>query len=299
MKAFAGKYKKWLGYALFFVVLTAGLLYFRFPSDAVKDFLRARAEEANPPLSVSVGRLSPSILGGVKLEKARIAFREAKDRVLLEADSLLLRPVVWSFLRGESAYTFNGSAYEGDISGRIEFKREESGEEIETAIALKDIRAEDFGYFSYLVGRPVQGTLGGTISYTGPPKNAAADGSGEARLRLVDGKMKLLEPFLTFESIDFKEMDIELSLQQRRINVARLELKGSQMQGTLSGMILLKDDFKDSSLNLKGTIEPFAAFFESSGGTRDTVAFFRQRLKQGTLSSVIQGTLGEPEVKFT
>ena len=74
---------------------------------------------------------------------------------------------------------------------------------------------------------------------------------------------------------------------------------GITQTNTKHRYILLKNNLANSTLNLKGTIEPFAAFFESTGGTRDTVAFFRQRLKQGTLSFVIQGTLGEPDFKFT
>ena len=293
------KPKKWLGYCVFAVLLTAALLYIRFPSDAVVDFLKIRAGRANPPLSLSIGRLEPSILLGLKLEQVKLALKDAADRVVFQADRLLIRPGLLSYFGGSSSYSFDASAYKGEMKGHIEFKGGEAVSNMDAQIALSNIRIGDYSYLSSLMGRPVEGTMGGTVSFTGPSKNPGTAGSGEAKLTVVDGRLELLQPFLTFESIDFKEMDMDLVLQQGRINVSRLDIKGEQMQGTLSGMILLKDDLANSTLNLKGTIEPFAAFFESTGGTRDTVAFFRQRLKQGTLSFVIQGTLEAPDFKFT
>jgi type II secretion system protein N len=125
------------------------------------------------------------------------------------------------------------------------------------------------------------------------------DGSGDANLRLSQGKVELLQPLLNFESIEFNEMEIEMALKQQKINVTRLELKGQELQGTLSGTITLKEEFAKSSLDLRGTIEPFAAFFKSTPGTHDTVKLFKQRLKRGILSFVIRGTLGEPRIEFT
>lgn len=289
-----------MGYVLFAVLLVPVFLYLRFPSDDVKAYLQARAEGARPPLSFSVGRLGPSVLGGLKLEKASLAFKKAAEQVLVRADSLLVRPALGPILRGQRAYAFSGSAYKGDVSGRIVFKKDEPAETVETEITFEDIHVGDYGYLSFVMGRPVQGALSGKITFTGPASHPLTGGTGEARLRFVDGGIGLLEPFLTFESIDFKEVDMELNLQPQRIHVARVRLRGEQLQGTLSGMILLKDRIEDSHLNLSGSIEPFAAFFEgSAGGARDTVAFFKQRLKQGALSFTIRGTLKAPEVNFT
>jgi type II secretion system protein N len=261
--------------------------------------LKAKAGQANPPLTLTVGRLRPSAWPGLRLERTKLALREAADRVLFQADRLSIKPQLLSFISGGSAYSFDGSAYQGDIIGRVGFNSEQDTSNMETEIELRSIRLEDYSYLVHLLGSPFQGTLGGTVSCKGPSKNVLREGSGEARMTIVDGKVKLREPFLMIETIEFKGMDIELVLKDGKINVSRLELKGDQMQGSLSGTILLKDGLVNSNLDLKGTIEPFAAFFESAGGTRDTVAFFKQRLKQGPVSFAIRGTLKAPEIDFT
>jgi type II secretion system protein N len=143
----------------------------------------------------------------------------------------------------------------------------------------------------------VEGTLDGTVSYRGQ-RNPLMDGSGQANLRLSQGRVELLQPFITLESIDFNEMEIEVVLKKQQINLSRLELKGQQLHGTLSGTITLKQELAKSGLDLRGTIEPFAGLFKGTAGTSDTVQFFKQRLKGGAFPLVIQGTVGEPKINF-
>jgi len=230
--------------------------------------------------------------------ETEVALKDMPDSVILRADSLLLKPQLWSLLRGESKYRFDCLAYKGKVSGSVYFKKDRTRRFIDTEIELSNILIGDYAYLSHLIGRHAEGTLGGTVSYRGQ-YNLLMDGSGEANLRLSHGKVELLQPFLTFESIDFSELEIEMVLKKQEINLIRLEVKGKQLHGTLSGTITLKKEFAKSRLDLKGTIEPFAALFKGTAGIGDTVALFTKRLKKGTFSFVIHGTLGEPRIKFT
>jgi len=298
MKRFVSNYKKWLGYLLFALILTVALLYFCFPSDALRDYVEATAGRANPRLVLSVDRVELRFPIALKFVETEVALKDMPDRVILRADSLLLKPQLWSLLGGESKYCFDCLAYKGKVSGSVYINKNRTRRFIDTEIELRNIRIGDYAYLSHLIGRHAEGTLGGTVSYRGQ-YNLLRDGSGEANLRLSHGRVELLQPFLTFESIDFNEMEIEMALKKQEINLTRLELKGKQLHGTLSGTITLKEEFAKSSLDLKGTIEPFAGFFKSTEGIRDTVALFTKRLKKGTFSFVVHGTLGEPRIEFT
>lgn len=297
MKDFILKRKAWFGYPLFVLILTGALLYYLFPADAVRDYFQARGRRANPPLALSVDHVTPSVPIGVKFTRTKVALEDMPSRVILDADRLLIKPKLLSLLLGKSQFSFLCEAYQGDVRGSVHLKQEpEVG--FDTKIALRNIRIGDYSYLSHLLGRPLKGTLGGTISYSGQYK-PMVDGSGEANLTLSDGSFELLQPFLTLKSIDFSEMEVEMALAKERLNLTRLELKGKQLQGTLSGTITLREEFAQSSLDLKGTIEPFAALFKSNAGMQNTVAIFKQRLTEGTLSFVIRGTVKEPKIEFT
>lgn len=297
MKRFMSNDKKWLGYLLFGLILTVALLYYRFPSDALRDYIQSMALRTNPPLALSVDSLELSLPIGLKLLETQVSLKHMPDKVLVRADSLLIRPKVWSLFRGKPEYRFHCVAYKGDLVGSVYVEKDGTRDFIDTEIDLRNIHVADHAYLSQLIGRHVEGTLDGTVSYKGQ-RNPLADGSGQANLRLSQGRVELLQPFITLESIDFNEMEIEAGLEKQQINLSRLELKGQQLHGTLSGTITLKQELAESRLDLRGTIEPFAGLFKGPGGTGDTVQFFKQRLKGGAFPLVIQGTVGEPKIKF-
>jgi type II secretion system protein N len=293
-----GKNKKWFSYLLFGVVVTLALLYYRFPSEAVQDYLQAKVERANPALDLSIRDVSPSLTFGLKLLQTQLSRKGSPDRVLFNAERLLLRPSIWAMLQGKRKFCFDGTAYDGALKGCLDFRENGSASPLDASIALKDIRIDKHEDLRGLIGRDIKGTLGGTLTYSG--KNGMPiDGTGEADLRLSDGQVQLLQPILSLDTVDFDEVLIKLMLKNRRINLIRVELKGQNMRGTISGTIGLRRELFRSTLDLKGTIEPFADFFKSLGGTRDTVKLFSQRLKRGTLTFVIRGTLKDPRIKFT
>ncbi len=291
------KNKKWFGYILYGILITAALLYFRFPSEALKDYLETKADRSHPGFDLSIGHVSPSLPFGLKLLKTEFSQNANPNKIIFRADRILVNPAIGSLVRGKLKLCFDGLTYDGVLKGCVRFREASLKAPLSTTIALKDIRIGEYD-LPNLIGRHVEGSLGGTITYKGK-LNPLIEGSGEADLRLSDGRLQLLQPILTLDSIDFNVVSIRMVLQNQKINLTRVELEGPTMRGTLSGVIRLRKEILKSSLDLRGTIEPFADFFKSLPGTRDTVKLFKQRLKRGTLSFIIRGTLTEPSIKFT
>jgi len=298
MKQFISKNKKWFGYAIYCIIVAVGLLYYRFPSDALRDYVQIRANNLHTPFFLSVDKLRPWPPFGLKLGQTEISFKDRPDIKLFRTDSLLVRPEAWSFLKGKGKYCFECLAYGGDVEGCIHFKDNSISAPFNTEIELNNIRIGNYKYLKHPIGRHVDGILRGTISYSGQSRNLM-DGDGEANLTLQDGRVELLLPILTLGSVEFNEVKIQMVLNKRKINLARFELKGPQLKGTLSGTIGLKERFAKSTLELKGRIEPFASFFRSAEGMSSTMRFFKQRLRKGALTFIIHGTLGEPKIRFT
>jgi len=297
MKQFIRKNQKWLGYVLYAVIIVAGLLYLRFPSGLIKDYLETRGERSHFPFSVSIGQVSPSLPFGLKLHETRVSQRASPNKIVFRADRVSIQPTIGSLLVGKLNLCFEGLAYDGVLKGCAHFTEESLQAPFATSIVIKDIRMGKYDLPS-LIGRHVKGSLDGTITYNGK-NNLFIEGSGEADLRLSDGSVELLQPILTLESIDFSQVSIKMALQNRKINLTQVALEGPNMRGTLSGIISLQKEIGKSRLDLRGTIEPFSDFFKSLPGTRDTVKLFQRRLKRGTLSFIIRGTLTEPSIQFT
>ena len=278
-----------------------GLLYYRFPSDALGDYLQSRADVISTRSHVLVGKVRPSFPFGVKFLESKVSLKENPFTSLFISESLLIKPELWSFFRGKSKYLFQCLTYGGDIRGSIQFKNNGTKKAPETpfttSMELRNIRINDYEYLSTVIGRNVKGLLGGSISYSGQ-WNLMINGTGEANLKISDGLVELLQPVFGLESVGFDDLWIRMVLQKKRIKLTRVELDGREIKGTLSGTITLKKKFSESRLALRGSIEPMAGFFKSDKETPGILKLFKRRLKRGKLSFIIRGTPIDPNIRF-
>jgi type II secretion system protein N len=297
MKQFFLKNRKWVGYISYCILLTAGFLYFLFPSEAVRDYLQTKARNLNPPLIISIDWIKPWPLYSLKFGHTEVSFRDKPNRKFFRADSLVLRPRVKSFIRGEHRWCFRCVAYGGIIKGCANFDSNDMAGPFKAEMEFDTIRIGTYEHLRDLIGRYVDGILTGTISYSGQ-REKLLNGAGEANLKFINGRIELLSPVLTLESIEYNEIAINMALKRRTINLSRLQLEGPLLKGTLSGSIRLKEELAKSRLDLKGRIEPFAAFFKKAEGTQSTLKYFRKMLRKGVLPFRIRGTLAQPKISF-
>ena len=289
--------KKWFGYALYGILLTLLLLYYRFPSDAFEDYLQERVEKINPQFTLSIEKIAPSMTLGLRFLEARLYIKTNREKPIFRTDRLFVRPSVLSIFRNEWKFCFNALAYKGIIEGCSSVEKVKKDAPFQTSVALKDIPMGADNPLKEVIGRNLEGTLNGTISFKGQPK-ALIGGTGEVDLRLSDGRVELTQPILSLDGIGFHEVLIKMTLENRRLNLTRVTLKGTNMNGTLSGVVILNDELSRSSLNLRGTLEPFAEFIKDLTDSPDTVRLIRQRLNRGKINFAIRGTIAEPSFRF-
>jgi type II secretion system protein N len=292
------KYRKYFGYILFSILLVIALLYYRFPTDALKNYLQATADDMDANYHVSIGNARPAFPFGVRLLDTVVVPRNDSETNVFAADTLLIRPEIISFIRGRLKYDFDCLAYNGDLKGFVHFKKRGMNGPFITMIELKGIHMADYEYLSTLIGRDVKGILSGTINYRGQ-QDVLINGNGEANLTVSDGWVQLLEPLFGLESVDFDDLRIKMVLDKRKIQLNNVELEGRNLKGTLSGTVSLKRDLSRSSLALKGSIEPSAAFFGGEKGASNTLKRLTRGLKKGKISFVIRGTPKNPRIRFT
>ena len=297
MKRIILKNGKWIGYLLYCVLLTLGLLYYRFPSESIAAYLEAAVSRANPRILLSLDSLRPGFPLRVDLIGAKMSFRKAPQKPLLNVKDFSLRPEVWSFLRGTLIYHFNIHAYDGNINGNVRFEDRKRMDSFAAAIRLKDLHIGRHPYLSSLMGRDVSGVLGGDIVYTGQYDNLTG-GVGEAFLNISGGSLKLLQPVLGFQSLQFDRLSIKMKLKNKKMTLSDVGLQGPAVKGRLSGTILLNNNIQASRLDLKGTIEPLGGLFGNLKGKSDSLKFLRQSLKNLQRSFTIRGTFSNPEFKF-
>lgn len=289
--------KKWILYILFGVLLTLGLLYYRFPSDAVEGFLQARVDKINPQLALSMERVSPTFTFGLKFLEPELLLKTTLQKPIFKAERFLVRPVFLSLFRDEWTFCYNAHAYKGVFEGCTSVAKEKNDSPFQTTLELKDVPMGGANPLKEVIGRNLEGILNGTVTYNGQTKSLIG-GTGEVDLRLSEGQMELVEPILNLTAIGFHEITVKLTLSNRKLNLTRVALRGTNMNGTLTGVVSLNNEITRSSLNLRGSLEPFADFIKDLTDSPDAVRLIRQRLHRGKINFVIRGTIGEPNFRF-
>jgi len=291
------KHKKWFGYFFYGLLLTMSLLYYRFPSDAIRDHLKATFLRINPQMVLAIGKVFPFFPFGMKWTDTQLSFKEEPGTLLFRANNVFIRPHLWSYMKGQANFLFKCQAYGGTLRGHVHFLKNSFEAPFNTSITMKNIRIDKDTLFPNIFDGHVEGVLEGTIKYSGQ-NNLLRQGSGEVNLRILDGNTDLLQSVLSLESVDFKEFFIKMILKNQIIDMTNTELKGASMNGMVSGFISLKEEFSKSSLDLRITIEPFVNLIKSLEKDGDSFQSFKQRLKRGKLSFVIRGTVGDPSIQF-
>jgi type II secretion system protein N len=291
------KYGKWLGYLIYTVLLTTGLLYYRLPLDTIQAYLASKAAGADPPMVLSLKAIQPGFPPGVDLIDVGISLRETPQRHLLQAGRISIVPAALSFLSGAPRYDVDAHAYNGDIEGYVSFERHEMDSPFTTSLRLKGIHIGLHPYLGPLVGRDVSGVLDGAIHYAGQ-QNRFVDGVGQGAIVLSDGSVKLLQPIMGLDSLNFDRLSMEMALKDRKLALNRVQLDGPTIKGELSGTITLNTDISSSRLDLKGTMEPLGGLLGIMKGDAAALTFLRQGLKKLSRSFVIQGTFRKPVFRF-
>ena len=287
---------KFLGYGLYAVLVTVALLYYRFPSDAVKQHLIQMVGRMEPGVILSARSLNPSFPPGLQLLEPVFSLKERPETAVFKAEHLLVSPGIGSLFRGRVAWFFDADAYGGIIKGRIQPGK--NGEITGLSVSFKDVRIHEHGFLPDFGIGNLTGGLSGDVSYGGPMDRPIM-GTGNGDIFISEGQMVLLNPILGLKTITFSKLRTQWTLKKRIVNLASVSIDGKGFQGSLSGTISLNQMPAYSRLNLRGTIEPFAAYLRTLKGGPALLSLFQGGGRGLKRSFVIQGTFMSPIFRFT
>ena len=284
------------GYVIYAILVTMALLYYRFPSEAFCEHLIRMAGRMDPEIIFSTRSLHPSFPPGLRMLAPVFSLKEHPEKAVFEARQLSVSPGIGSFLRGDVVYFFDALAYGGTIKGHIQFNK--NGDAADLSVSLKNVRIHEYGFLPDFGFGDFSGNLKGDVTYSGPPGQPIR-GAGTGNIRISEGKIDLLTPFLGLETIPFGKLQAQLILKNGTVNVKKVSLDGKGFQGSLSGTIHLNRIMIHSRLNLKGVIEPFAPFLGTLKGGPALLSLFHGGREPHKRSFIIQGTFRTPKFRFT
>ena len=247
---------RWFGYFLYAVVLTFALLYWLFPSKDLHAYLQANAKRIDSRLVLDIDQIRPCLPFGFESFGTELFFKDNPETALFSSERITIKPRIWALLQGRFDFGFVCRAYGGDIKGRVHFREGGLGGPFDGEIELRNIRIGRYKHLPVLLGRSVEGTLDGDIRYN-TTTGSLTDGSGRANCRLRHGRVRFYKPVLNIRFVDIRRLEIEMLIEDQKVNVPRFSLRSRQMNITLKGSINLERKFAKSRLGLKGELALF------------------------------------------
>ncbi|MBN1276774.1 MAG: type II secretion system protein GspN [Deltaproteobacteria bacterium] len=297
MKVFISRNKRYFFYGIYSVILLIALLYIRFPSDAFKEYLQETSSRVSPENVLIVGEVKPAFPAGIKLLGTGLSPKENSDKKYFSASRIIIRPRIWACLTGGLNLNFLGDVNEGLLKGSVNFRKNRIGGPFETSIEIKGMHVDGASLPSSFTGFDLNGILSGVLSFQ-TENEQIITGTGEADISISEGRIILSNPILIFNSIEFDDLSIKCVMEKEKLRLIHFRLKGQDMTGTLSGEIDLRSNILKSAIDISGAIELSPGFFKNRKDSSDFIRHFRQLIKNGRLSFVLTGNIGEPRFRF-
>jgi type II secretion system protein N len=209
---------------------------------------------------------------------------------------MTIKPKVLDTLKGEPRFDMSGKAYGGEINGSFNVTDKEKGD-FTSLISMRSIAFAELGLLAGKYGHKLLGSLSGEMDY-GRDSSGAAGGSGKADLHLADGQLQFEKPMLNIDAVNINSLRVEAELARRTITVLKADLAGPELNGKMTGTIQLHKDMGSSQLNLKGSIEPLAEFYQKYPEIPELLKAMNKRIKRGQIPFAVTGTLDKPRFQL-
>ncbi|MDY6986739.1 MAG: type II secretion system protein GspN [Thermodesulfobacteriota bacterium] len=290
--------KKWVGYALFVIILSGFFLYLSFPSDTIGRYLQGVATRVAPAVALRVDTVRPAFPFGLKLQDTDVRLRERPGTPLFVADTFVIMPSVQALRIRKPAFRFHcEGVYGGEIQGVVAFETFSLAGPLQSDIEIRSVQLGQYPHIDQWLNVGLTGVMSGTLLYAFTQGDFLS-GPGEGNLSIVDSSVRFAQPFLGMQSVHFDRIDATMALDNQRISLETCDFMGEQLQGKASGTIDLKQSVEQSTLDLTVTLEAFSALSDDPG-LFDVVGLFGQGMYEGNLTIFIRGTLSQPRISFT
>ncbi len=282
------RFRKYLAHILYILGATLLFLYILFPSETVKDYIEYRAGSIAPGFTCYIENLAPGIPPGLLLSNMYIL---SEDESLIRFDSIRLSPSWRTFLSMEPGIRLAAAAAKGDIHGTVRTRQSGDNRKLIGNIRASSIDLQDAFALELFFPAQFSGTLSATARYETPVKTFDRfEGKGHATVSISGFRMDPDESILgVLDRLAFSTMEAEMTVENDRVHIDRLNLAGQQVSAHGSGTVTLRFPMEASRINLEGTVELHPQML-----SRFRPLLPRQYQGDGRIPVRITGTLDRP-----
>jgi type II secretion system protein N len=279
---------------IYTLLLTAVLLYLRFPAENFKLFCQIKLEQLLPGIQCSIGELRYKFPMSMEVNTITFRDKQKKSQTLCTIDQATILPKLTA---PGSRFQVGLKAYGGEHDFSISIKKSKQ------IVTLNDIHLAhlDLANIPFLK-QTLQGEITGSFSGSGMYQSVWNNGkpirSGRGSMVIEKGSFNLLFPILSLKKIDLKEFKTDFILQKDRMQFTKGHFQGKELKGEFAGNLTLRVPFKHSEFDFNGALEPLPSLLKKSRYAQNMVIQLKKQHNRSTLPFLLQGSVQRPRFKF-
>jgi len=287
--------RKTIIYSIYFIGICLFFIYYLFPSEAVINYIDYQVRQTAPGLSLRAVKAHPIFPPGLKLESMQLV---SESQALFTSSYLTVKPSIQTMagITGSgSEFRFAGRVNQGGLKGTANISENKSKKNLSGTLQLDAIQLQDVPALALLENRlqsKLSGIVSGNAKYQGTSQisNSRGDMHLEFRKCTVAPQSGLFNQL----RIMFDKIELNAILKNRTLTIRECKLTGPDIDGSITGDLVLKVKFARSVLNLNGTLKPHAQFLAKLGKDFPAISLLTKSGKWGTIKFKITGTIENP-----
>jgi type II secretion system protein N len=282
-------------YLVYAIILTAVLLYVRFPGEKMRVYCERRLDHVIGSGRSSIAKIDYHFPATVEFRKVKISGESAggaNNEITL--DWLRFFPGSGGFL---TSWLVDGELSSGFFEAALDIQLKEK------IFQLKDIRLEKIDLAAITVGMPaIQREITGELTLSGKYKakfDQPLTGVGDGTLHLTAGTMQLIRQVLTLDVIDFEEINIPWKYADSVLNITDGKMIGQQLDADFSGTLHPPLVPPVGSLKISGLLVPGEQFLKDKPQIERLVQRLMKQYKTPAVPFKLGGTLNKPTFRLS
>jgi type II secretion system protein N len=279
--------RKILLYTLYTLVAIGFFLYWRFPSKTVGDLIVSQIRQVSPVLQVDIENAYAAFPPGLKLEPVTMSYAELP---IARFDYLKVTPSLLSLFGSQKQIDFSGALGTGTLKGKAELTTEERPQ---TKVTLNLDRVP-IDLLEFLKQWPNYKVAGDMNAYVDFDSRKGTGGSTTVNVDLAPAKITLANPLMGIEQLEFSQIQTEMTVTPRMLQIKRCDASGPQLEGKITGSIVFRQPIQSSRLTLSCTLKPQAAFIAEHRNDMIAAMLGSENAQKRGIIFRISGTLDNP-----
>jgi len=240
-------------YGIYALVALAVFLYFRFPSELMREILLSQVQEIDPQARLDTDLISPTVPPGIELEPFSVSYANTP---ILRMDGLKITPQLSSLIGHSRRFEFKGTLGSGELNGLAIRTMTPNEEQVQVNINLSRVPLEFLEVLNQYQSFRPDGELDARINFD----SIKGGGTAEVNMEISQARITLDPPLMGLEAMEFSLIKAQLTISPRMVQIRSCEASGDQLESKLTGSILFRHPLENSRLTLSLTIKPQPSF---------------------------------------